>query len=135
MEVLRGGRAVRDPQVLLGGELQEPLEPRTRMLGAVALVAVRQQQCEPRRLLPLGEAAGDELVDHDLRAVGEVAELRLPEHEHLGRGRRVAVLEPDARVLRERRVVHLERRRGIVEVLHRRVDLACLRVVEHEVAL
>ena len=47
----------------------------------------------------------------DLRAVREVAELRLPEHERLGRGGRVAVLEADAGVLGERRVVDLEGRR------------------------
>ena len=45
---------------------------------------------------PLREAGDDELVDRDLRAVDEVAELRLPEHERLGRGDRVAVLEADA---------------------------------------
>ena len=56
----------------------------------------------------------------DLRAVDEVAELRLPEHERLGRRGRVAVLEAEAAVLRERRVVDLEGRRRAVEVLDRR---------------
>ena len=37
----------------------------------------------------------DELVDHDLRGVGEVAELRLPAHQRVGRDR-VAVLEARA---------------------------------------
>ena len=78
--------------------------------GPVALVAVREQQRQPRRLPPLREAGDDELVDDDLRAVDEVAELRLPEHERLGRRDRVAVLEPERGVLRERRVVDLERR-------------------------
>ena len=59
----------------------------------------------------LERPADDELVDDDLRAVHEVAELRLPQHERLRRGHRVAVLEADARVLGERRVVDLERRR------------------------
>src|SRR5207237_2450910 len=101
-------------------ELQETLEPRARVLRSVAFVAVREQERQPRRLPPLGETGGDELVDDDLRAVDEVAELRLPEHERLRSGRRVAVLEAQARVLRERRVVDLERRRRLVEVLHRR---------------
>ena len=95
VEILRGGRAVGDPDVLLGGELQEPLEARARVLRAVALVAVRQQQREPRGLTPFREAGDEELVEDDLRAVDEVAELRLPEHERLGRRDRVAVLEPE----------------------------------------
>ena len=70
--------------VLLRAELEEPLQPRARVLGAVPLVAVRQQQRQARRLLPLRAARDDELVDHDLRAVDEVAELRLPEDEHPG---------------------------------------------------
>ena len=91
-----------DADVLLRAELQEPLEARARVLGTVALVAVRQEQGQPRRLAPLREGRRDELVDDDLRAVREVAVLRLPEDERLGRGRRVAVLEAEAGVLGER---------------------------------
>ena len=90
-------------------ELEEPLEPRARVLGPVALVAVRQEQGQTRRLPPLRAAGDDELVDDDLRPVDEVAELRLPEDERVRRGDRVAVLEAESRVLGERRVVDLER--------------------------
>ena len=75
-----------------------------------ALVAVRQQQRQARRLAPLGQAGDDELVDDDLRAVDEVAELRLPEHERLGRLVAVAVLEAERGRLGERGVVQLHRR-------------------------
>ena len=47
MEELRGRRAVRDADVLLRAELEEPLEPRARVLGPVALVAVRQEERQP----------------------------------------------------------------------------------------
>jgi hypothetical protein len=99
VEVLRRRGQVRHAQVALGRELQEALEPRAGVLGAGALVAVRQQQRQSRGLAPLGQAAGDELVDHHLGAVGEVAELRLPEHQRLGRLGAVAVLEADACLL------------------------------------
>ena len=135
VEVLRGRRAVGDPQVLLRGELQEAFEPRARVLRAVAFVRVRQEQRQPRGLLPLGEAARDELVDHDLRPVREVAELRFPEHERLRGGRRVAVLEADAGVLREGRVVDLERRLGAVELLDRHVQLPRVGVVQDEMTM
>ena len=102
MEELGGGRAVGDPDVVLRTLLQEALEPRARVLGAVALVAVRQEERQARGLPPLRAPRDEELVDHDLSAVDEVAELRLPEDERVGRRDRVAVLEPERGVLRER---------------------------------
>ena len=52
-------------------------------------------------LAPLLFGAGDELVDDDLRAVHEVAELRFPHHERAGIGDGVAVLESEDAVLGE----------------------------------
>ena len=49
-----------------------------------------------------------ELVDDDLGAVEEVAELRLPHHERAVLGHRVAELEAHHRRFREQAVVHLE---------------------------
>src|SRR3954452_10064249 len=135
VEVLRRGREVRDADVALGGEREEALEARRRVLGARPLVAVRQQQRQARRLAPLREAGDDELVDDDLRRIDEVAELRLPQHERLGRLLRIAVLEAEARDLAQRRVVQLERGLRAGEVLDRRQRLAGLGVVEDQVAL
>src|SRR5258707_13918321 len=101
MEDLRRRRAVRDADVLLRALLQEALEPRTRVLGPVALVAVREKQRQPRGLPPLRAARDDELVDHDLGAVHEVAELSLPQNEGVRCGDRIAVLEAERRILRE----------------------------------
>ncbi len=109
VEVLRGRREVRHADVPLRGERQEALEAGRGVLRAGALVAVREQQRQPRGLSPLREAGDDELVDDHLRAVGEVAELCLPQHEGLGRLLRVAVLEAEAGDLRQRRVVQLDR--------------------------
>ena len=83
---------------------EEALEARRRVLGALALVAVGQQQDEARELAPLVLGRHHEVVDDDLRAVGEVAELGLPGDQRLGRLDRVAVLEPDGGVLGEQRV-------------------------------
>ena len=110
VEVLRRGRAVGDAHVDVGRRLQEPLEPRARMIGPLALVAVRQQQHERRRQAPLGAARRDELVEHDLRAVDEVAVLRFPQHEPPRLLDVVAELEAERGVLGERAVVDLERR-------------------------
>ena len=42
----------------------------------LSLVAVRQEAGERRHSQPLALAGRDELVEHDLRAIGEIAELR-----------------------------------------------------------
>ncbi len=108
VEILRRGRHVRDLDVVLGAGLQEALEPRGRVLRALALVAVGEQQHDAAGALPLRLAADDELVDDHLRAVGEVAELRLPEAEHVGIVERVAVVEAEDRGLGKQRVVDAE---------------------------
>src|SRR3954453_21295279 len=96
---------------------------------------MRQQQRQPRLLSPLRLAGDDEAVDDHLAGVGEIAELRLPEDERAGVRRRVSVLEAEAGGLRERAVVNLERRRGVLQVLDRRVLEPRVLVVEDEVAV
>ena len=84
VEVVRRRRAVRDLPVVLGAELQEALEAGRGVLRPLALVAVRQQAHEAGHAQPLALAGRDELIEHDLRAVGEVAELGLPQASALG---------------------------------------------------
>jgi hypothetical protein len=45
---------------------------------------VRQHHRETAQPPPLDFAGRDELVDHDLRTVGEVAELRFPDDQPFG---------------------------------------------------
>ncbi len=78
------------------------------MLRPLAFVAVREQQHETAVLLPLVLGGHEELVDDDLGAVGEVAELGLPDGERLGVGDRIAVFEAEHRVFAEQRVVNPE---------------------------
>ena len=47
------------------------------MLRTLSLVAVRQEQRQPGHAAPFGLAGTDELIDDDLRAIGEVTELEL----------------------------------------------------------
>src|SRR3546814_5601135 len=69
---------------------------------------MRQQQHEAVGTQPLGLAGGDELIDHDLRAVGEIAELGFPKHQRFGIGERIAVFETEHAIFGERRIEHLE---------------------------
>ena len=84
--------------------LQEPLKPRRRVLRTLALVAVGQEHDEAGLPQPLLLPRGDELVDDDLRRVGKVAELGLPQHEGVGVLERVPELKAEHAVLAQVRV-------------------------------
>ena len=105
-----------DAQVVARAQRQEPLDAAARVLRALALVAVGEQQRRGRELAPLVLGGDEEVVDDDLGAVHEVAELRLPGDERVGALDRVAVLEAERGVLAEQRVADREapgrRRRG-----------------------
>src|SRR5207249_4477590 len=109
VEVLRRRGQVADLYVVLGAELEEALETRARVLGALALVAVREEQHEAAHALPLRLRAGEELVDDHLRAVDEVAELRLPDDQPARVGEAHAELEAEDGVLGQHAVDDAER--------------------------
>src|SRR5947209_5620543 len=135
VEVLRRRGQVADLHVVLGAELEEALEARARVLGALALVAVREEQHEAAHALPLRLRAGEELVDDHLRAVDEVAELRLPEDQPAGVGEAHAELEAEYGVLGQHAVDDAEGRLVAPDVVERNVPVAGLDVVEDGVAL
>ena len=116
---LRRRRRHADLHVVLRAQLQVALGPRRRMLRTLPLIAMRQQQREPADAPPLDLAGGDELVDHDLRAIGEIAELRFPDHQLVGLRRRIAVFEPHDRRLRQHRIDDVEIGLAGADVLQR----------------
>ncbi len=135
MEVLRRGGGVDELHVVLGGEHEEALDAGRRVLGALTLVPVRQQQHQPVALTPLVLGGDDVLVDDDLGAVDEIAELGLPHDQRIGVGVRVAVLETHRRVLGEQRVVDPEVGLGSLEIGERDPRVAGLVVEQRRMAL
>ena len=135
MEVLSRGRRLADLDVVLAAELEVALHAGARMLRPLPFVAVREEHHDARKEPPLVLARGDELIDDDLGAVGEVAELRLPADQGLGKVAAVAVLEAEDGGLGEHRVVDLET--GLVRrhMFQRRVLGRVLDVDQHRVAL
>ena len=87
VEIVRRARQVAHLDVVFGAELQIALDPRRGMLGPLPLVTVRQQHDETAHAQPFRLARAEELVDDDLRAIGEIAELRLPQHQVDGSAR------------------------------------------------
>src|ERR671934_89807 len=86
-------------------------------------------------LAPLLLSGADELVEYGLRAVGEVAELRLPAHKRLRPRHRVAILEPHRGELRQQGVVDVKLGRALIELLERCVLPAGVAVHEHHMPL
>lgn len=68
---------------VLVAHLQEALQARRRVLGALAVIAVRQEADEAGLPEPLGLSCRQELVKDDLGAVGKVSELGLPEDQRV----------------------------------------------------
>ena len=84
MEILRRRRRLADLDIVARGKLQVALDTRARMFRPLPFVAVRQKHHDAREQVPFILARRDELIDDDLRAVREVAELRFPQHQRLG---------------------------------------------------
>ena len=108
VEIIGRRGAVGDLDIVLGAQLQIALEPRRAMLRPLPFEAVRQQHHQAAGAQPLGLARGDELVDDHLRAVGEIAELRFPQHQRLRVGDRIAIFEAEHAEFGQRAVADLE---------------------------
>ena len=93
MENLAGGGGLHDLHIAVGSQLHKALQPCRTVLGALAFVAVRQHEREAVEPSPFDFAAGNELVDNDLRTVGKVAKLRLPNNQRARVVGGVAVLK------------------------------------------
>src|ERR1051325_943878 len=138
MKILRGGGWITNLQIIFGAELKKALESRARMLRPLTFVAMRQQQGEPRSLSPLVFRSRDVLIDDRLRAVYEVAKLRLPKHQRLARHDRVAILKTKHAFLGKRAVKNFKTRfrtRVRSQFGERCPRLAGLRVVQNSVSL
>src|ERR1700685_3196309 len=100
MEVVCWRGRIGDLNIIACGELQVPLRSGRRVFRALPFQAVWNEENQPRWLQPLLFAAHDELVDHDLRPIGEVAELGFPDRQRLRPFEAVAIFEAEYPILR-----------------------------------
>ena len=84
----------------------------------------------PLGWLPLAFGGRDELIDDHLRAVGEIAELRLPADQHVPGEERIAVIKAQHGGFTEQAVVGAEARLVRRQMLQRTESLACFEVIE-----
>ena len=139
MENLAGCGGLHDLHIGVGGQLHEALKTRRAVLGALTFVAVRQHERQAIDAAPLHFTGGNELIDHHLRAVGKVAELRFPDHHGVGVVRCVAVLKAQHRLFGQDGVDNDKRGLVFGDVLQGHVGagvpLLALLVVNHGVAV
>src|SRR6516225_2959184 len=135
VKIVRRRGAIGDLHIVLAAHLQEALQARGGMLGALAFIAVGQQADEARHAQPFALAGGNELVEDDLGAVGEIAELRLPQGEGVRLGERIAVFEAQHRLLREHRIDDLVARLAGADGVEGRVTVLVLLVDQDRMAL
>ena len=95
MKIVGRRGAIGDLDIVFGAKLQIALQPRRGMLWPLTFITMRQQHHQARHSEPLAFGGGDELVDDHLRAVGEIAELRLPQHQGIGLGQTEAILKAE----------------------------------------
>ena len=105
------------------------------MFRPLAFVAVRKQHHQTAHAQPFLLARGNELVDDDLRAIGEVAELGFPQGQGLRFGQGIAVFESEHAEFGQRRVQDLERRLAETDVGQRGVAVLVFLVDQHGMAL
>mmetsp|Transcript_51111 Transcript_51111/g.128237 ORF Transcript_51111/g.128237 Transcript_51111/m.128237 type:complete len:455 (+) Transcript_51111:354-1718(+) len=103
--------------VRIVAQLQEALDAAGGVLRPGTVHAVRQEERERRLAAPLLVAGGQELIDHHLRGVHKIAELRLPQAEALRRFEAHAVLVAEHRQLAERAVHDVEAARRTTQLL------------------
>ena len=128
---LRWSRWYAHLNVVLGAQLQVTLKTCRRVLRALTFVAVRQQHGQTAQTAPLVFTAGDELVNYNLSAVGEVAELSFPDNQSIRRGGRIAVFERQYRLFRQQRVVQVKTWLTLIQVLQRDVGTSIFLVVQY----
>ena len=93
MKILHSSRRLANLEIIPGRELQETFRTGARMFRSLAFVAVGRSSTTPESSPHLIFAGADELIDHRLRHVGEVAKLRFPHHQGLGIVPAVAILK------------------------------------------
>ncbi len=110
VKILRRIRRLADLEIVARRELQKPFDARARVFGTLALVAVRQQQNHARKQIPFVFPSADELIDHCLRHIDEIAELRLPEDERFWIIAAVTVFESEHAGFGKRGIVNFAAR-------------------------
>ena len=135
VEIVGRRRQVAHLHIVFGAHLQVALKPGRGMLRTLTFIAMRQQHDETRHAQPFALARRNELVEENLRAVREIAELGFPQGQRVRVRQRVAILIAEDRFFGEQRVDHLILGLSFTDMVEGRVFLARRLVDDMAVAL
>jgi len=99
-----------NPHVVFRAERQEPFQPGAGVLWTLALIPMGQEHYEIAWLPPFVSELAMKIIDYHLRAVGEIAELRFPDHKAERVGNTVTEFKSQDGRLRQGAVENLKRR-------------------------
>src|SRR3989304_352391 len=77
--------------IFFGAELQITFQPCGGMFRPLAVITMRQEYHQSAITSPFGFTGTDELVKDHLGTVGEITELRFPDHQRVGFGAGVSI--------------------------------------------
>ena len=124
-----------DLHIVFCAQLQETFQTGRGVFRALPFIAMGQQHGKTTQAAPLGFPGGDKLVDHHLGAIGEIAELRFPNHQGLGRGGGITVLVPQHSFFGQQRIVNVEAWLLVIEMLQRHILLTVFLVMQNRMAV
>lgn len=116
-------------------QLQEPLNPPTRMLRALSVIPMRKRNNQTSALQPLPLTRSNKLIDNTLRIIRKVTKLRFPHRQSIRRDERISELEAEGTKLGQRGVANDEARLRGTEVVKRDELVLVDLVVDHRMAL
>ncbi len=135
VKVVGGGGGVGDGHIVLGAEWKKSFETSAGVFGALAMVAVGEEESQAGGGAPFRFGGGDVLIDLGLGAVSKIAELSFPKDEHIRAVEGVAVIEAENGGFGEGAIVDAEGGLIFREVFERNIAGAGAKVVDGGVAM
>ena len=108
VEIIGWRCAVGDLDIIFRTKLEIAFKPCRAMLWPLPFIAVRQQHHEAIGAQPFGLTCGNELVNHHLSAIGEIAELAFPKNKALRIGAGKAIFKAQHAKFGQGAVQHLK---------------------------
>src|SRR5262249_35170307 len=105
VKILGRRRQIADLDIIICTKLQKSLKSWPGMFRALTLVSMRKEKNYAAGSLPFRLGTDDELIDYDLGAVGEVAELCFPHAKQVRVIHRISVVKPQNSCLGKHAVV------------------------------
>ena len=135
VKILGSRSRIGDAHVDLSRHLQKAFETTGRVIRALSLIAVGQEQHQRWRLIPLGKAGEDKLIDDRLGDVDKIAILGLPEYQPFRALNVIAIFKADSGGFAQGAVVNFKGGFGLGQVVQGCIGRAAFGIRENGMAM